>query len=277
MQAQRPPPARRSTSLNSANWCTTETFQEHYNPSALVEVLSAELVEGSKARAGNFNARPFIRNFEEALRSLQKLRTELEGNVKDLESTVQIADSAFSRKVNELTKSFDAVGSSFGHLEDKIADIGKVSVRVGEQLDTIDKQRRRATEARALIQYYYQFAKGDSSQLDAFRKEEGREGRLRTAVIARRLQAISREIDVVGAEKTREEIDRYCERFERDMLKLFDKFYRKSDPKMMSHIARVLQKFNGGQSCVQLYVNQHDFFISKDRVLETSKVEESEM
>lgn len=205
------------------------------------------------------------------------MRKDLEGNVKDLESTVQIADSAYSKKLHELTKSFDGVGTSFNGLEERITDIGRVSVRVGEQLEIVDKQRRRATEAHALIQYYYQFARGDSSQLDAFRKAGGREGRLRTAVIARRLQAISREIDVEGAVKTREEIDKYCERFERDMLKLFDKFYRKSDPKMMSHIAKVLQKFNGGQSCVQLYVNQHDFFISKDRVMETARIEESEM
>jgi hypothetical protein len=66
--------------------------------------------------------------------------------------------------------------------------------------------------------------------------------------------------------QTRDTIDAFAERFERDMLKLFDKFYRKSDPKMMSHIAKVLQNFNGGHSCVQIYVNQHDFFISKDRI-----------
>jgi hypothetical protein len=61
------------------------------------------------------------------------------------------------------------------------------------------------------------------------------------------------------------------------MLKLFDKFYRKSDPRMMSHIAQVLQNFNGGQSCVQIYVNQHDFFISKDRVGEANRMESSEI
>lgn len=41
--------------------------------------------------------------------------------------------------------------------------------------------------------------------------------------------------------KTRETVDRYCERFERDMLKLFDKFYRKSDPKMMGVSEDVLK------------------------------------
>lgn len=34
--------------------------------------------------------------------------------------------------------------------------------------------------------------------------------------------------------QTREIIDKYCERFEKDMLKLFDRYYRKGDPKMMA-------------------------------------------
>ena len=148
-------------------------------------------------------------------------------------------------------------------------------MHIGEQLQTIDKMRMRAAEAHDLIEYYYQFARGDTSRLERLRKEGGREGRLKTAIIARRLGAIAREVDIKGAEQTRETIDRFSERFERDMLKLFDRFYRKSDPKMMSHIAKVLQNFNGGQSCVQIYVNQHDFFISKDRVIQRREVEES--
>lgn len=36
------------------------------------------------------------------------------------------------------------------------------------------------------------------------------------------------------------------------------------------HCAQTLQDFNGGQSCIQIYVNQHDFFISKERVQEAA-------
>lgn len=80
------------------------------------------------------------------------------------------------------------------------------------------------------------------------------------------------------------------------MLKLFDRYYRKGDPKMMAvrslpvavllmhdpaltpcfrpyqHCAKVLLDFNGGQSCVQVYVNQHDFFISKDRIQDPAAI-----
>ena len=68
------------------------------------------------------------------------------------------------------------------------------------------------------------------------------------------------------------------------MLNLFDRCYRKGDPKMMhvcrnpgifsnepdqpsltQHCAQTLLEFNGGASCVQVYVNQHDFFINNVR------------
>jgi hypothetical protein len=81
--------------------------------------------------------------------------------------------------------------------------------------------------------------------------------------------------------QTRENIDRYCEKFEKDILYLFDRSYRKGEPKVMhvslmphyskirsdnsewQHCAQTLLDFNGGNSCVQVYVNQHDFFINR--------------
>jgi hypothetical protein len=79
------------------------------------------------------------------------------------------------------------------------------------------------------------------------------------------------------------------------MLRLFDKSYRKGDPNMMGvcapsaavkcakiivsiqHCAQTLLDFNGGASCVQIYVNQHDFFISKSQMADFSKLENSDM
>nr|XP_019008637.1 exocyst complex component protein [Kwoniella pini CBS 10737]OCF47418.1 exocyst complex component protein [Kwoniella pini CBS 10737] len=77
-----------------------------------------------------------------------------------------------------------------------------------------------------------------------------------------------RKMEKEKAERVRDEIERYCEKFEKEVLRLFDRSYRKGDPRMMAHCAKTLQDFNGGASCVQIYVNQHDFFISKDRLLE---------
>lgn len=122
------------------------------------------------------------------------------------------------------------------------------SWRAGEQLESVHQQRQRAQAAYDLIDYYNQFARDDTSRLDALKKE-GKEGRRRVAVLLRRLGTVAKEVDLPNAEKvshtitnyfkshcsfqTRENIDKYCEKFEKDMLYLFDRAYRRSDPKMM--------------------------------------------
>lgn len=71
--------------------------------------------------------------------------------------------------------------------------------------------------------------------LEHIRKEEGREGRAKVALIARRLAAVAKEVESMDkGEETRQAVEKYCERFENDMLKLFDRYYRKSDPKGMA-------------------------------------------
>lgn len=257
--------------------CQLQTFEENYTTTDFLAGLSDRLIARSKADPGPFNPRPFIRTFETAVEQLQGLRKDLMEQQGTLASSVQVAQSAYSSKLHELASHFTSVSQSFSSLESRFGEVSRTAITIGEQLENIDRHRQRAVEAHDLIEHYYAFARGDTNKLDRLRKEGGREGRLKTAVIARRLGVISREVDVPGAEDIRETVDRYNERFERDMLKLFDKFYRKSDPRMMSHIAKVLQNFNGGQSCVQIYVNQHDFFISKDRVGEAGRIESSAM
>ncbi|WVO14134.1 hypothetical protein L204_101765 [Cryptococcus depauperatus] len=79
------------------------------------------------------------------------------------------------------------------------------------------------------------------------------------------------------AERVRDMIEGYSERFEKEMLRLFDKCYRKGNPTMMGHCAQTLLNFNGGASCTQLYVNQHDFFIKRQQNPSDTSIESSEI
>jgi exocyst complex component 5 len=113
-------------------------------------------------------------------------------------------------------------------------------------------ERQRAQAAYDLIDYYNQFSRNDITRIDALKKE-GKEGRRQVAVLLRRLVTVAKEVDLPDSEKarkpvcrynlcsscaqTRENIDRYCEKFEKDILYLFDRSYRKGDPKMM-HVRR---------------------------------------
>ena len=71
----------------------------------------------------------------------------------------------------------------------------------------------------------------------------------------RRLNTVAKEVDLPNADKvslqltsvkwlyhvvqTRESIEKYCEKFEKEMLNLFDRCYRKGDPKMM-HVRQII-------------------------------------
>ena len=47
-------------------------------------------------------------------------------------------------------------------------------------------------------------------------------------------KSIKLRADKEKAERVRDEVERYCERFEKEVLRLFDRSYRKGDPRMMA-------------------------------------------
>ena len=74
---------------------------------------------------------------------------------------------------------------------------------IGDQLETVHIERQRAQAAYDLIDFYNQFSKGDTTRLDALRKE-GRAGRKQVAVVLRRLNTVAKEVDLPNADKVSE-------------------------------------------------------------------------
>ncbi|GAA6011420.1 hypothetical protein JCM11491_002777 [Sporobolomyces phaffii] len=285
-----PPSSASSTSNATGGQISLEAFQSSaFDVSKFVTQLMQQDVQRAKTKSGAFDPTPHVKTLEKTLAQLLPLRKANALKTSELERQVNQAERAYRGDVRGAKAGFETVNSQFQTLDTKITSVGRTAVRIGEQLESIDRLRQRASEAHDLILYYNEFGSegggGASSRLEQMRKEGGREGRHKVAVASRRLLSLSKEVDALGGVEqgrgdaqqdeggggrttTRESIERYCERFEKDMLKLFDKYYRRGDPKAMAHCAQTLQDFNGGQSCIQIYVNQHDFFISKDRVQE---------
>lgn len=61
-------------------------------------------------------------------------------------------------------------------------------------------ERQRAKAAHDLIDYYGQFSRGDTTRLDALKKD-GREGRRQVAILLRRLTTVAKEVDLPTADK----------------------------------------------------------------------------
>ncbi|KAK0468124.1 exocyst complex protein [Desarmillaria tabescens] len=249
------------------------SVEEHLKPSVFkgkfdvtdfVGAVSEKLITQSKADSGPFDPKSFIRNFEAAVDKLIAVRKDVQAKTEQMEKSVRVSEREYSKKMAELNRGFEAVGNSFSGMEVRMNEVSSTAIRIGEQLESVHTERQRAQAAYDLIDFYNQFSRGDTARLDAMRKE-GRSGRRQVAILLRRLNTVAKEVDLPTADKTREAIEKYCEKFEKEMLNLFDRCYRKGDPKMMHHCAQTLLEFNGGSSCVQVYVNQHDFFINNVR------------
>ncbi|CAG8625343.1 11133_t:CDS:10, partial [Racocetra persica] len=225
-----------------------------------VENTSKNLLKHANPKA--FDPKPFIRTFERSIDELLKLRETVTEQSKDLEATVQLTEAGHRKKLHELKTTFEDVVHSFENLETRINEVGNTAIRIGEQLETIDRQRLRASESKELIEYFMEFNKGDISRLESLRAQ-GTEGQFKASIIARRLNTIAKEVDIPGAEDAGARIEKYCEVLEKELLDQFDKAYRQKDAKTMHNCAKILQEFNGCESCIRLYVNQHQFFITK--------------
>ncbi|CAG8447345.1 10562_t:CDS:10 [Acaulospora colombiana] len=237
-----------------------ETFQGKFTTRDFVENTSKNLLKHANPKA--FDPKPFIRTFERSIDELLKLRETVTEQSKDLEASVQLTEAGHRKKLHELKVTFEDVVHSFETLETRINEVGNIAIRIGEQLETIDRQRLRASESKDLIEYFMAFNRGDIARLEN-QRARGKDGQFKAAIIARRLNAIAKEVDIPGAEAARARIEKYCEVLEKELLEQFDRAYRRKDVTTMKGCAKTLQEFNGCESCIKLYVNQHEFFISK--------------
>ncbi|KAL4211157.1 exocyst complex component Sec10 [Rhizopus microsporus] len=255
---------------------TIETFRENVSTTDFVEKISTGVIEQMNQMGGNtttFDPKPFIRTFESVLEELHHLKTRVQQQCSELENSTQVAEKEYRQNIADLHESFDDVYRSYDSLENRISEVGKTAIRIGEQLETIDKERSKASESRDIIEYFMEFQEGSSERLDSL-VQSGEEGQLKAAVIARRLNAVSKEVD--NDPEARRAIEKFCESFENEILQDFNKAYTEGDPRQMAHCAKVLFEFNGGTSCVQIYVNQHEFFMSNMTMEDRDQTRDSE-
>ncbi|KAJ3279781.1 Exocyst complex component 5 [Borealophlyctis nickersoniae] len=242
-----------------------DTFRGKFVPRDFIESISAKQIVQARANPQEFDPKPFIRNFESGVEELLRLKRKVQNKIEDLEDQAAASELARRRKLVEINEAFDDVQTAFEALDSRLGEVGNTAIRIGEQLETIDKQRTRAMEAKDLIQYFLEFNGGGSSRLETLRAS-GHEGEYKAAIIGKRLNAIAKEVDIPGTESARSNIEKFCEELEKSILEQFDSAYRRGDRDWMHRCAKTLLDFNGGASCVQAYVNQHDFFINRSMV-----------
>lgn len=253
-----------------------------------------------------FDPKPFIRTFEHAQRRLSDLSGDLEIKENELSAASRRAEAQYSQNIGTLGKKLKHTIESFQQLDsslngaglaaaDSAGGSGNMAVETGRRLEELDRQRRRALDARFLIECWDGVCnRGEITLLENLRRSGTGEAKVRSAQIARQLLRISQRLDpdswgggksngahvdgvasangstdrLQGVKRnTREIIEKFSETLEKDLLKQFDDFYRRANFEGMKDCATVLQDFNSGASAIALFVNQHQFFIDRSQLV----------
>jgi len=175
-----------------------------------------------------FDPKPYIRTFEAALGRLKDLDETLSARESELKEGVRRAEIDHTRTLDRLGLKFNTTLSEFQRLDTSISDGGGMAVRIGGQLEQLDKQRQRAEDAKFLIQCYTEFSRGDMGRLESLRRTGRIDDSIRCAVVSRQLSlVVKRSEGQKPNNRTKDLIEAFSETLEQDLLKQFDDAYRK--------------------------------------------------
>ncbi len=196
---------------------------------------------------------------------LASLSEDLASHENELLTGVRRAELQHSQTIESLGRQLDQTIDSFQSLDSSLGSSngatngarsieagGNVAVKIGEELEELDRQSRRAQDAKFLIQCWIEVSQtGELSSLENIRQHGGGEGKVRCAVLARQLTRISQRLDPASWNQvngdgrvghspsatnghshdhnTREAIEKFAETLEKDLLQQFDDFYRNQD------------------------------------------------
>jgi hypothetical protein len=197
-------------------------------------------------------------------------------NVDSLGRKLEQAIDRFQSLDNSLNGSGGDDGASDGG--------GNIAVRIGERLEELDRQVKRASDAKFLIVCWQEvYQRGN---LDTLEDKKRRGQIVECASIARQLLRISTRLDPDGPQvnggattngvkkkptgskyPTKEIIEKFLENLEQDLLAKFDDYYRRPNYDGMRECAITLKDFNEGTSVISTYVNQHSFFIDRNQLV----------
>lgn len=277
-----------------------ETFQtDNFSEREFIEKLGADL-------GSTLDPKPYIRQFEQALKELQRLQDETRVAQVSLVKKSKELDLAHAESLYDLGDAVESTVSDFNRMEERITLVTGATFGLSEKLKALSSQYDRTSEAAFLVKCYLSFVNtgqcpelsqlwessssggvgaggqsapdlgaraGGGAEISMF-IDSAQDRRLCARVVAQ-LQSLSSKIG--DNHSSHEQIDKFAEQLEQDLLNKFDHAYNGFDLKAMREASDMLCDFNGGTSVVQMFVSQHEFFLVTDKLVDSPLMNEPEM
>lgn len=205
-----------------------------------------------------------INAFEDALGETQRFKLAVQAQLDELRGSLCSEAGSQHKDAVSLLTAFERAGAVFGQLERRFDQAGNVVAGAGQQLERLHAEKRRALDAKEILQTFIGFTERPAEaaiRLEAQIMSGALESRVRGAETLRRLAVVAGQA-IPGAEAGVGAIHELAQAVENGLLSGFHEAFEEGGREAeMREAAAVLIALNGGQSCIQSFVNQHDFFL----------------
>lgn len=188
------------------------------------------------------------------------------------------ARTEYQQKMAGLHETFMTSSQKFSHIDKQIYDRGNTALRIGEQMESVDRQKEKAAEAKLLIERFSQL--NLQRDLPALMTDDSKISE--RAALIKKLQVVTQDLSSARHQTALQRVEQHGNEIELKLLALFEKAQSQGDFERMkvrrvhkhqrvsealdSHqgkeCAEVLFSFNGGLSVVRRYISQLPIFLN---------------
>lgn len=244
-----------------------ERFSEQgFSVKEFIEQLSSS--QAHAVTGDRLDPKPYIRTFEAVASELERLRDVTSRSEEEEKKKAEKVGQARNWDIIDLADHVEACAEDAKELDDEISTVQRTTGPLGDQLERKFGEMKQAQLSQRLVGCYISFVeRGSAPELTKLWTSNLANDRRRCASTVGQLQSLAHEIGPVPARPTIvDDIDKYAEQLETEMVATFQESYQMFDLSGMQEIAEILYDYNGGASVVQAYVNQHDFFMQVDKL-----------
>lgn len=206
---------------------------------------------------------PYINIIERVLMETEQTFNEINDRIDIYESEFSDPNGEIQEKQASLFDSFEHAFLSFDRLKFLFESINNEMISMGNELQILHDKKVRSLQVIELIQYFMEFVSGKStgqleSQLQQGTISSG-SSKTKAAEILKKLCQMSK-ANIPNIEGGRMLIEGLAEKFENELLQRFHLAFEQGNLQEMRLSAATLISFNGGHSCIQSFISQHNFF-----------------
>jgi len=167
-----------------------------------------------------------------------------------------MAEAVHKNQLKELNNKFHVIRTKFQQLDQRISKVSHTAVRTGQQLEAVNKNKRKIVAGKEMIRQFLEFNSGDKTQFDPIFRDFSDPNRLKAA--ARQIQQLQKYSNQFRGEKTevaKASIEETADEIEKHLLRRFETELSRSNLGRMKDLASTLCCFQS-QKVVFLYVNR---------------------